>query len=132
MTPSYQEWEYQSCGTRIKNFTLDFLSDECNFMDLQSWEDEGEWWDVLRQQVYVDSALFYFDFCRVIGAAPTQDIKEILTDLSDRLFSALNKMYKAVIVENFYATCDEFQKVGNILEEVIEFMIANMKQVPQF
>ncbi|GAB2233613.1 hypothetical protein Droror1_Dr00002839 [Drosera rotundifolia] len=63
----------------------------------------------------------------VIGAAPTPHAKEILSDLSDRLFSPLDKMYKVVMAKNFYATCDEFQKVGEILEEVIEFMIANPK-----
>ncbi|GAB2233614.1 hypothetical protein Droror1_Dr00002840 [Drosera rotundifolia] len=127
MAPMHQAWEYQACGTRIKNFALDFQSEGCNFMDLHSWVDEYVWWDLLRQQVNFDSMLFYFEFCRVIGAAPTPHAKEILSDLSDRLFSALDKMYKVVMAKNFYATCDEFQKVGEILEEVIEFMIANLK-----
>ncbi|GAB2230719.1 hypothetical protein Droror1_Dr00015003 [Drosera rotundifolia] len=48
------------------------------------------------------------------------DARAVLIKLADRL-------HNIVMAKNFYATCDEFQKVGDILEEVIEFMIANLK-----
>ncbi|ERM99860.1 hypothetical protein AMTR_s00098p00154060 [Amborella trichopoda] len=91
--------------------------------DLLSMRDliEQDAWSYVRQFLRLKSTFMYYDFDKVITAAPV-DQKEPLTNLANKLFDSVEKLEDAVKSRSLPHAKASFEDSSALLQEVLDRM----------
>uniref|UniRef100_A0A0F7GY65 Photosynthetic NDH subcomplex L 3 n=1 Tax=Masdevallia picturata TaxID=125444 RepID=A0A0F7GY65_9ASPA len=94
-----------------------------NAFDLLGWGDllERKAWNYLKKYLQLKSTIMYFDFDTVITGA-SEEKKQPLTDLANRLFSSFEKLEEAVKMKDDDIARSRYDETTIILKEVMEKM----------
>uniref|UniRef100_A0A0F7GXX5 Photosynthetic NDH subcomplex L 3 n=1 Tax=Cypripedium formosanum TaxID=53042 RepID=A0A0F7GXX5_9ASPA len=94
-----------------------------NAFDLLGWGDllGRDAWNYLKKYLQLKSTIMYYDFDTIITGA-SEEQKQPLTDLANRLFSNFEKLEKAVKMKDDPSTRSCYDETTVILKEVMDRM----------
>uniref|UniRef100_A0A0F7CYI9 Photosynthetic NDH subcomplex L 3 n=1 Tax=Habenaria pantlingiana TaxID=1498489 RepID=A0A0F7CYI9_9ASPA len=94
-----------------------------NAFDLLGWGDllGKNAWSPLKKYLQLKSTIMYYDFDTVITGA-SEEQKQPLTDLANRLFSSFEKLEEAVKMKDDSGTRWRYDETKVVLKEVMERM----------